>query len=242
MLPTQCINYTLAAAAAPEFRKPYPKGLRATTALDLWARRVPTPTDTICSGRLLFFKDFFFHLRAPREAEIEIYFDAVVLCTKDGGRDRVTLGRLMLPDANSKLLFVCGRIVLYELLPPSETFNSELYCQELLRFKQEVEKENLELINRKGVVFHHDNARPHTCSATQQILEEFAWEVLMHSPYSSDIAPSDFYRFRSLQSSIAMDLCHYLQNGNRLLNIGHACSTHSPFLFTLYDVWLEQYE
>jgi histone-lysine N-methyltransferase SETMAR len=57
-------------------------------------------------------------------------------------------------------------------------------------------------MNRKGVVFHHDNARPHTSITTQQKLRELGWEVLMHLPYSSDIAPSNHHLFRSMQNSL----------------------------------------
>ncbi|GBP22177.1 Mariner Mos1 transposase [Eumeta japonica] len=64
-----------------------------------------------------------------------------------------------------------------------------------MRLKQEAEKKRPELINREGVVFHHDDARLHTSLATQQILREFDWEVLMRSPYGPDLAPSDFHLF-----------------------------------------------
>ncbi|KAJ0177089.1 hypothetical protein K1T71_007098 [Dendrolimus kikuchii] len=63
-------------------------------------------------------------------------------------------------------------------------------------------KKRQELINKRGVVFHHNNARPHTSLATQQKLREFGWEVLIHPPYSPDLAPSDFHLFRSLQNSL----------------------------------------
>ncbi|GBP57350.1 Mariner Mos1 transposase [Eumeta japonica] len=63
-------------------------------------------------------------------------------------------------------------IIYYELLPTGKTINSYLYCQQLMRLKQEVERKRPEVINRKDVVFHHDNARPHTSLATQQILRE----------------------------------------------------------------------
>ncbi|GBP83831.1 Histone-lysine N-methyltransferase SETMAR [Eumeta japonica] len=59
----------------------------------------------------------------------------------------------------------------YGLLPPGKFINSDLYCQQLMRIKQEVKKNRPELINRKGVLFHHDNARPHISLATQQILK-----------------------------------------------------------------------
>ncbi|XP_029162233.1 histone-lysine N-methyltransferase SETMAR-like [Nylanderia fulva] len=53
---------------------------------------------------------------------------------------------------------------------------------------------------RDDVVFHHDNARPHTSLMTRQKLRELGLEVLMHPPYSPDIAPSDYHLFRSLQN------------------------------------------
>ncbi|GFW76638.1 histone-lysine N-methyltransferase SETMAR [Trichonephila clavipes] len=59
-----------------------------------------------------------------------------------------------------------------------------------------------ELTNRKAVVFHHDNARPHTSLVTRQKLLELGWDVLPHPPYSPDHAPSDYFLFRSLQNSL----------------------------------------
>ncbi|CAH0400875.1 unnamed protein product [Chilo suppressalis] len=38
--------------------------------------------------------------------------------------------------------------------------------------------------------------------ATQQKLRELDWEVLMHPPYSPDLAPFDFHLFWSLQNSL----------------------------------------
>lgn len=57
-------------------------------------------------------------------------------------------------------------------------------------------------MNRKGVVFHHDNARPHTSLVTRRKLLELGWEVLPHLPYSPDLAPSDYHLFRSLQNAL----------------------------------------
>ncbi|GBP06373.1 Mariner Mos1 transposase [Eumeta japonica] len=57
-------------------------------------------------------------------------------------------------------------IIHYELLPPGKTINSGLYYQQLMRLRREVEKKRPELINRKGVDFHHDKARPDTSLAT----------------------------------------------------------------------------
>ncbi|GBP37111.1 Tyrosine-protein phosphatase non-receptor type 13 [Eumeta japonica] len=71
-----------------------------------------------------------------------------------------------------------------------------------MRLKQEVDQKPAEIDQQKCVVFYHDNSRTHTSLATQKILREFGWEVLIHPPYSPDLAPSDFHLFRSLQNSL----------------------------------------
>ena len=59
-----------------------------------------------------------------------------------------------------------------------------------------------ELVNRKCIIFHQDNTRPHASLMTKQKLLQLGWEVLIHPPYSPDIAPSDFHLFWSLQNSL----------------------------------------
>ena len=59
---------------------------------------------------------------------------------------------------------------------------------------------NLSTLTRKGVIFHQDNARPHTSLVTRKKLLELGWEVMPHPPYSPGLAPSDYHLFRSLQN------------------------------------------
>ena len=63
----------------------------------------------------------------------------------------------------------------------NQTINSELYCEQLQRLQQAIERKRPELINRRGIVFHHD-ARSYTSLMTRQKLRELGWEVLMHPP------------------------------------------------------------
>ena len=103
------------------------------------------------------------------------------------------------------LLSVCWDykgIVHFELLPPNRTINSVVYIEQLTKLNNAVEEKRPELTNRKGVVFHHDDARPHAFLVTRQKLLELGWDVLPHPPYSSDLAPSDYFLFRSLQNSL----------------------------------------
>ncbi|KAG6794559.1 Ammar1 transposase [Apis mellifera caucasica] len=90
-------------------------------------------------------------------------------------------------------------IVYFELLPPNRTINSVVYIEQLTKLNNAVEEKRPELTNRKGVVFHH--ARSHTSLVTRQKLLELGWDVLPHPPYSPDLAPSDYFLFRSLQNS-----------------------------------------
>ena len=68
--------------------------------------------------------------------------------------------------------------------------------------KQAIDQKRPELANRKGVVFHQDNARPHTSLVTRQKLRELGWKVLSHPPCSQDIAPSDYHLFLSMANAL----------------------------------------
>ncbi|KMQ83652.1 histone-lysine n-methyltransferase setmar-like protein, partial [Lasius niger] len=79
-------------------------------------------------------------------------------------------------------------IVYYELLSENETIDSVKYCSQLTNLKQALDRKRPELVNRKGIAFQHDNARPHASFATRQKLLQFGW-ILIHPPYSPDLAP-----------------------------------------------------
>ncbi|GFU05964.1 mariner Mos1 transposase [Trichonephila clavipes] len=91
-----------------------------------------------------------------------------------------------------------GRLKL--LLPDNTTINSDVYCHQLDKLNNALQQKRSELINRKGVVFHQDNARPHTSLVTRQKLLQLEWDTVPHPPYSPDLTPSDYYLFRSLQN------------------------------------------
>ena len=88
----------------------------------------------------------------------------------------------------------------YELLKPNEKLNSEKYCQQLDNLKTAVQEKRPAMFNRKDIILHHDNARPHAALGTRQKIAELGWEILLHPPYSPDLAPSDYHLFLSLQN------------------------------------------
>ena len=107
-------------------------------------------------------------------------------------------------------------IVHHELLPVGQAIDSQVYCGQLKRLRQTIERKRHKLNNRKGVVFDHDNARPHTSLMTHHKLRELGWEILLHSLFSPDIAHSGYHLFRSLQNSL---------NGIKLVS-KEACENH----------------
>jgi histone-lysine N-methyltransferase SETMAR len=51
-------------------------------------------------------------------------------------------------------------------------------------------------------VLLHDNARPHTAAHTAETLRKLKFDVTAHPPYSSDLAPSDYFLFGSLRKAL----------------------------------------
>ncbi|UYV65355.1 hypothetical protein LAZ67_3004035 [Cordylochernes scorpioides] len=45
----------------------------------------------------------------------------------------------------------------------------------------------------RGVLLHHDNARPHTSAQTSDFLDNSGVQLVTHPPYSPDLAPYDFF-------------------------------------------------
>lgn len=109
------------------------------------------------------------------------------------------------PDLHQRKVMLClwwdrRGPVYYELLKQGQTINANTYCNQLDKLNAAIKEKRPVLANRKGILFHQDNAKRHTAMATQLKLNELGWEVLSHPPYSPDIAPSYYYLFRSLQN------------------------------------------
>ena len=71
-----------------------------------------------------------------------------------------------------------------------------------MNLDKEIKEKRPELTTRKGVIFHHDNAKPYTSLVTRKKLLELSWEVMPHPSYSADLAPSDYHLSRSLQNHL----------------------------------------
>ncbi|GFX72574.1 transposase [Trichonephila clavipes] len=90
-----------------------------------------------------------------------------------------------------------------EAAQTGQTQNSDIYCQQLDRLKLATDQKRPELANRRGVVFHQDNATPHTSIVTCQKLGELGWEVLMYPSCSPDLGTNHYYLFLELQNFLS---------------------------------------
>ena len=91
----------------------------------------------------------------------------------------------------------------YELLIAGETINAERYQTQLIRLNRAIAEKRPEYTTRhEAIIFHYDNARPHVAIPVKNYLENSEWEVLPHSPYSPDLASSNYHLFRSMQNAL----------------------------------------
>jgi histone-lysine N-methyltransferase SETMAR len=96
---------------------------------------------------------------------------------------------------------------LLDFMPHGTTINTVAYCETLKRLRRAIQNRRRGMLTR-GVTLLHDNARLHTATATQQLLQSFNWEVLDHPAHSPDLAPSDFHLFLHLKKHLASQNFH----------------------------------
>ncbi|GBM52049.1 Histone-lysine N-methyltransferase SETMAR [Araneus ventricosus] len=91
----------------------------------------------------------------------------------------------------------CKGGILVDFVPKGTTLNANCYCETLRKLRQAIQNRRRGISG--GIVLLHDNPRPHTAAATQELLDQFGWEIFDHPPYSPDLAPSDFHLFLKLK-------------------------------------------
>ena len=111
------------------------------------------------------------------------------------------------PPMHPRKIMLCiwwtsRQVVHYELLPTGQTVTAVLYSQQLERVQQALQQKEPALVNRKGVLFLHDNARPHIARLARDTIQRLRWETLCHPPYSPDLAPTDYHLFHSLDNHL----------------------------------------
>ena len=95
-------------------------------------------------------------------------------------------------------------VVYCELLKPNETITGDRYRTQMMRLSRALPEKRPQYEQKhEKVILQHENAWPHISKPVKTYLETHKWQVLPHPPYSPDIAPSDYYLFRSMAHGLA---------------------------------------
>jgi histone-lysine N-methyltransferase SETMAR len=82
-------------------------------------------------------------------------------------------------------------LIYYELVPDGCKINAELYSQQLEKIYTVLLEKYPALVNRKHVLLHQDNTRPHMAKKTLHKIEELEGIELLPHPAFPDLEPSD---------------------------------------------------
>lgn len=91
-------------------------------------------------------------------------------------------------------------VIHYDFLKHGETITAQSYCQQIETMHRKLLDTQPGLVNRKGPILLHDNARPHVSKMTVQKLHELKYEILPHPAYSPDLSPTDYHLFKHMDA------------------------------------------
>ena len=86
-------------------------------------------------------------------------------------------------------------------MPRGNTVNTATYADLLKNHLCPAIKTKRHGLLSTGVLFQHDNARPHTTCSTVATIQDLS-VCLPHPPYSPDLVPSDFHVFGPLKEAM----------------------------------------
>ena len=92
-------------------------------------------------------------------------------------------------------------VIMLDFLPKRSTITGVYHANLLDQLRTAIlEKRRGKL--SKGVLLQQDNARVHTCKVAMDAVERNGYELIAHTAYSPDLAPSDFFLFPNLKRHI----------------------------------------
>lgn len=83
----------------------------------------------------------------------------------------------------------------------NRTVTGTYYASLLHQLRDAIKKKRRGKLSR-GVLLLHDNAPVHTAVISKAAVKECNFTELPHPPYSTDLAPSDYYLFSKLKSGL----------------------------------------
>ena len=134
-----------------------------------------------------------------------------IYCYDPEPRDRVLSGSMLaLPDprrpdrSNSPTnfwwsLFDSTGMIYMDWVPTGQTVNKEYYVEVLRKFRKRFRRKRPALLKSGQWHFHQNNAPVHNSILLTEYLTKMGIKTVPHLPYSSDLAPCDFWLFPKLR-------------------------------------------
>ena len=99
-------------------------------------------------------------------------------------------------------------VIMLDVLPKKSTITGVYYANLLDQLRTAIREKRQGKLS-KGVLLQQDNARVHTCKVAIDAVERNGYELIPHTAYSPDLAPSDFFLFPNLKKDIGFRGCHF---------------------------------
>jgi len=90
----------------------------------------------------------------------------------------------------------------HEFVPRGQMVNKELYPEVLARLGDAVGRKRTELWENQTWMLYHDNAPVHASLLIRCYLAKHQTSVMLHPPYSPDLAPADVFLFPKLKTNL----------------------------------------
>ena len=92
-------------------------------------------------------------------------------------------------------------VIMLDILPKRCTITGVYYANLLDQLRTAIREKHRGKLS-KGVLLQQDNVRVHTCKVAMDAVERNGYELIPHSAYSPDLAPSNFFLFPNLKKDI----------------------------------------
>ena len=99
----------------------------------------------------------------------------------------------------------CNVMVHHEFLPQGHTVNKEYYLEVMRRLRALIRQKRTELWKNQSWILHRDKASAHTSMLVREFLAKNKAVIMPQPPFSSDLAPANFFLFPKLKTPIVID-------------------------------------
>jgi len=93
-------------------------------------------------------------------------------------------------------------MIMTDYLQKGSTVTGAYYVDELCKLRKELKSKRRGKL-RHGVLLLHDNVPAHTSAVATSAVAECGYKLLLHPPYSPDLAPSNFCLFPLLKEHLS---------------------------------------